>query len=115
MAQTFTETDVHSIAEIVAFLYAGAIQHPTLGNKGQGMDLDNWSGHSGFVGHCTDYAVAIDRWLTNREDDFPGVFAYELIEPMGEWLIENFHRPPEVDTVMEYFKVEFLAWIGKDE
>jgi hypothetical protein len=115
MDQKFTKTDVYSIAEIVAFLYAGAIQHPTLGNRGEGMDLDSWSGHTGFVGHCTGYALAIDQWLTTRSDEFPGVFVYELIEPMGEWLIEKFHNPPEVAEVLDYFKVEFLAWINKDE
>jgi hypothetical protein len=41
--------------------------------------------------------------------------AYELIEPMGEWLIEKFHTPPNVGEVLEYFKVEFLAWVDANE
>jgi hypothetical protein len=110
-----TKLDISSVAEITAFLYAGAIQHPTLGNNGKGMCLDSWSGHTGFVGHCTDYAIAIDQWLNTRNDDFPGVMAYELIEPMGEWLIEKFHTPPNVGEVLEYFKVEFLAWVDANE
>jgi hypothetical protein len=114
MTDKFTQTDVASIAEITAFLYAGALQHPTLGANGKGMCLDSWSGHTGFVGHCTEYAIAIDAWLTTRSDDFPGVLAYELIEPMGEWLLEKFHYPPPVADVLEYFKVEFIAWIERD-
>jgi hypothetical protein len=106
-----TTADIISVAEITAFLYAGAIQHPTLGNSGDGMNLDSWSGHTGFVGHCTRYAIAIDHWLTTQGDFYPGVLAYELIEPMGEWLIENFHYPPDVDKVMGYFKIEYLAWV----
>jgi hypothetical protein len=34
---------------------------------------------------------------------------------MGEWLIEKFHNPPSVGEVLEYFKVEFLAWIDSNE
>ena len=106
--------NIANISEITAFLYAGAIQHPTLGSNGKGMRLDSWNGHTGFVGHCTDYAIAIDEWLSTQSDDFPGVLAYELIEPMGEWLIEKFPRPPEVGDVLEYFKVEFAAWIERN-
>jgi hypothetical protein len=105
---------IMSVAEITAFLYAGAIQHPTLGSNGKGMCLDNWSGHTGFVGHCTYYAIAIDQWLATQSDDYPGVLAYELIEPMGEWLIEKFHNPPDVADVLEYFKTEYLAWIERN-
>ena len=107
--------NIENIAEITAFLYAGAIQHPTLGNTGKGMNLESWSGHCGFVQHCSNYAIAIDEWLNNRSDNFPGVMAYELIEPMGEWLIEKFHYPPSADEVLEYFKIEFLSWIDQND
>jgi len=106
--------DIVSIAEITAFLYAGALQHPTLGANGEGMNLDSWSGHTGFVGHCTEYAIAIDAWITHQDVSYPGVLAYELIEPMGEWLIEKFYRPPSVADVLEYFKIEFIAWIERN-
>lgn len=103
--------NIANVAEITAFLYAGAVQHPTLGST---MRMDNWSGHVGFVGHCTDYAIAIDAWLATQTDNYPGVLAYELIEPMGEWLIEKFNRPPDVADVLDYFKIEFLAWLERN-
>ncbi|WP_141691025.1 hypothetical protein, partial [Brochothrix thermosphacta] len=112
MKQIYKWCDVANVAELTAFMYAGALQHPALGQKGSGVCLDHWGGHTGFVSHCTTYAAEIDEWLDTREDEVhPGVMLYELIEPMGEWLLEMKNGPPENGVVLEYFKVEYLAWI----
>jgi len=112
--KTYTLDDVQSISEMVAFMYAGALQHPTLGTKkGIGLDLDSWNGHTGFVGHCTAYAVEINDWLNTRDDDFPGVLAYELIEQVGEWLLEEFIYPPDSAKVMVHFMEKYLKWIDQ--
>jgi hypothetical protein len=106
MKKTYTRGDAVSIAEITAFMYAGALQHPT-----KGTDYEHWEGHTGFVLYCANYAVAIDEWLDTRtDDDHPGVMLYELIEPMGEWMI-GLDGPLETDVALEYFKTEYLAWI----
>ena len=116
MRKTYTWEDTLSVAEITAFLYAGALQHPTLGQKGEGLCLDNWGGHTGFVAYCTFYASEIDVWLDTRGGEIhPGVMAYELIEPMGEWLLEMGKVPPEDGLVLEHFKTEFLHWINKED
>jgi len=116
MKQTYTWSDTARIAEITAFLYAGALQHPTLGQKGEGLCLDIWSGHTGFVSYCASYAAEIDAWLETRGDEVhPGVMLYELIEPMGEWLLEMRKGPPEDGVVLEHFKTEFLHWINKED
>lgn len=102
------------LATITAFLYAGALQHPTLGTKPDiGLDLDHWGGHIGFVGCCTEYAKAIQDALNKREDEedvWPGVIEYELIEPLGEWLLER-ETVPHAETVAAEFLTRFLKWI----
>lgn len=117
MKKTYTQSDVEDIAQITAFLYAGALQHPTKGFKhGKGADFEQWEGHTGFVFYCTEYATAISNWLDTPErenDDHPGVMLYELIEPMGEWLI-GLDGSMETNEVLEYFKIEYLAWIDMD-
>jgi len=116
MRKTYTWGDTAHIAEITAFLYAGALQHPALGQNGKGMCLDNWSGHTGFVAYCATYAAEIDEWLETRGDEIhPGVMLYELIEPMGEWLLEMRKGPPEDGVVLEHFKIEFLHWLDRED
>jgi len=99
------------VAQITAFLYAGALQHPELGQKGQGLCLDHWEGHTGFVTYCALYAAAINDWLHGRDDTMPGVLEYELIEPVGEWLLESCRSCLETVEVLERFKAQYLAWI----
>lgn len=116
MRKTYTWGDVLSIAEITAFLYAGALQHPAKGiANGKGADFEHWEGHTGFVMYCATYAEAIDKWLDARElETHPGVLLYELIEPMGEWMI-GLDAPLETTEMLEHFKTEFLHWINKED
>ena len=97
---------------ITAFLYAGALQHPTKGVLGgEGADFEHWEGHTGFVEYCTWYAEAIDKWLDTRKGDlYPGVIYYELFEPMGEWMI-GMPEPLSVHEALEHFKIEYIAWV----
>jgi hypothetical protein len=116
MRKTYEWGDVANVAETTAFLYAGALQHPTLGQKGAGLCLESWGGHTGFVAHCATYAAEIGAWLDTRGDEVhPGVMLYELIEPMGEWLLETKSGPPADGVVLEHFKTEFLHWIDKED
>lgn len=108
MKEIYKWGDAMSIAEITAFMYAGAIQ-----SRHNGLDFEHWEGHTGFVTYCTMYAAAIDEWLDTREDEsHPGVMLYELIEPMGEWLIQ-LNVPIEADDALDYFKEKFLEWIDQ--
>lgn len=107
-----TSQETIEVAQITAFLYAGALQHPTLGQKGQGLCLDRWEGHTGFVTYCALYAGAINDWLDTRDDIMPGVLQYELIEPLGEWLLESSHSCLDAAVVLERFKTEYVAWIA---
>jgi hypothetical protein len=104
--ETYKLGDAMSIAQITAFMYAGAIQ-----SQHNGLDFEHWEGHTGFTFYCAEYAVAIDEWLDTRtEDDHPGVMLYELIEPMGRWLIQ-LDAPIETDAALKYFKEMYLVWI----
>lgn len=93
---------------ITAFLYSGA-----LGHSKNGQDFGHWEGHTGFVNHCAWYAEKIAEYINapaQAEDLYAGVIFYELIEPMGEWLIS---QPEPLDPVaaLEAFKIEYQAWI----
>jgi hypothetical protein len=106
-----TPQETIEVAQITAFLYAGALQHPTLGTTGAGLCLDRWEGHTGFVTYCALYAGAINDWLHTRDDIMPGVLEYELIEPLGEWLLESCRACLETAEVLGRFKAQYLAWI----
>lgn len=103
-------------ASYTAFLYAGAIQ--CAANRTAVKDrtnlFDDWNGHTGFVWACTEYAKAIQSALNAREDEedsWPGVMEYELLEPLGEWLLTAHETPPSVETVTAEFMERFLKWV----
>lgn len=92
---------MYSHATITAFLYAGAIN----------ADLDDWGGHIGFVRANEELAKQIADHLNAPEfaEVFhPGVVEYELIEPLGAWLVAN---PTEADKAIDKFKTDYLNWI----
>lgn len=99
-----------------AFLYAGAIQCQA--NRTAVIDrtnlFDDWNGHTGFVWACAEYANGIRKALDSREDEedaWPGVMEYELLEPLGEWLLTAHETPPSVETVTAEFMTRFLKWV----
>jgi hypothetical protein len=102
-------------ASYTAFLYAGAIQ--SAANRAAVVDrsnlFDDWNGHTGFVWACAEYAEAIQKALDEREDKedaWPGVLEYEVLEPFGEWLLTEHETPPSIETVTTEFMTRFLAW-----
>ena len=103
-------------AAITAFLYAGAIQSPR--NKGHDSPFENWEGHTGFVYYAEEYAKAIEQWLHSRfethpDDIYPGLLEYEVIEPMGEWLLNNDEVLP-VQQVLDEFINEYEQFVNRD-
>lgn len=93
---------------ITAFLYSGALGHPT-----HGSDFEHWEGHTGFVAYCAAYAEKIADYINapaQAGDLYAGVIFYELIEPMGEWLISQ-SEPLDPVAALEAFKIEYQAWI----
>jgi hypothetical protein len=106
---------MQEIANYTAFLYAGAIQCSA--SLAAALDranlMDDWNGHTGFVWACAEYAHAIRNALDARadeEDSWPGVMEYELLEPLGEWLLTH-ETPPSVETVTAEFMTRFLKWV----
>lgn len=99
--------NTNEVAMLTAFMYAGALQQNV-----SGLAFEKWGGHVGFVQSCAEYAQFISAWISLQEDDVhPGVMYYELIEPLGEWLIQGAKQAPK--DVLEQFKIEYLAWIDK--
>jgi hypothetical protein len=98
------------IAITTAFLYAGALTPDQETDK-----FDAWGGHTGFVHACTDYAQAIESWLVQpdrADDNHPGVLVYELIEPLGAWLIDPASNHPDTGAVLQEFQRRYLEWIA---
>jgi hypothetical protein len=103
-----TETN-RDVAITTAFLYAGALQE--LRDNRKNLCLDIWNGHTGFAESCAQYAHSIEKWLATREgDNYPGVYAYEIIEPLGAWAV-NEAAQPDTAAVLAEFQKRFLAWI----
>ena len=105
-------------ASITAFLYAGALHKAgelytaSLKDRGIAIDLWNdWNGHIGFIDTAETYAISIAQWLAERDDNHPGVLEYEIIEPMGEWLIVHEAPLPSTEAVLAEFQKRYLAWI----
>ena len=101
-----------STATITAFLYAGALQAPATDNT---YPFDDWGGHTGFVSRAELYAKAINKFLQEQSPDhiYPGVLEYEVIEPMGMWLIANHEGPPSVERAMAEFREEYAAFVAR--
>lgn len=97
-----------NIAHTTAFLYAGALTPDQETDK-----FDAWEGHASFVQTCTDYAEAIETWLVaDGPQNHPGVYAYEVIEPLGAWLIgHDGPLPLDTATVLQEFQRRYLEWI----
>lgn len=109
--------DERELCSFAAFLYAGALQCP---RNREAMREDNinlfddWDGHTGFVWACAEYAEHIQAWLQlNMEiyDTWPGVLEYEILEPLGEWLLTAHEYPPEAVAVLDEFKARFIPWV----
>jgi hypothetical protein len=90
--------DQDDFAIQLVYLVAGAepridIQHIT--NRLMGSESDHplrvGGGHIGMVEDLISYAKQVSAYLRTRPDDqeFPGVFEYEVTESLGAWLADN--------------------------
>jgi hypothetical protein len=90
--------DQDDFAIQLVYLVAGAepridIQHIT--NRLMGSESDHplraGGGHIGMVEDLISYAKQVSAYLRIRPDDqeFPGVFEYEVTESLGAWLADN--------------------------
>ena len=104
-----TTIHLRDAAQICAFLYAGALQHPT-----HSKDYGAWNGHTGFVYFAAECAELISEYLNQPErvnEIHPGVLYYEIIEPLGEWLIDQDSSLTGSNQVLERFIQIFHDWI----
>lgn len=74
---------------------------------------ETFCGQVGMAGWVSEYAPIVSEFFDNDERDYPGVFAYEIVEEMGEWLGNN----PYASAVV--FKQELTrrtdTWIAKSQ
>ncbi len=69
------------------------LHHTTMRLKGleEDHDIIASAGHYGMVSDLYLYAVQVSRFLGDivRNQNFPGVYEYEVTEALGFWLAEN--------------------------
>ena len=100
----------YSHAQNLAFLYAGAL---TKDRKKDGFDAHE--GHIGFVDSCEPLARQIADHLNLpqfAQVSHPGVVEYEIIEPLGKWILDNPVR--RSDEAFNRFVLEYGNWICED-
>lgn len=103
-----------STATTAVFLYIG-LDNERRNQPGKSWpDIDHISGFTGLVDLCESMATVIGEWLTEDfvlNNEFPGVFDYEVTEAMGVWLFHNLKATPDE------FKAELVRfvkeWRGK--
>lgn len=101
---------MYSHAQILAFLYAGALTPDQETDK-----FDDHEGHRGFVANCEPLARRIADQLNAPAfaDVFhDGVVEYEVIEPLGAWVLNN---PTQLDQAFDRFCDDYRNWLIKSD
>ena len=74
--------------------------------------FDTYNGQIGFAFTVTAHARAIVEWLNARpfsaEEEWPGVLCYELVEPLGAYILSKRATPEEA---LEIFVDQFEQWL----
>lgn len=99
----------YSHAQILAFLYAGALSSDQKTNK-----FDVHEGHIGFVANCEPLARQIADHLNLprfAQVLHPGVVEYEIIEPLGKWILDN---PKQKHQAFDCFILAYGSWLVKE-
>jgi hypothetical protein len=106
-------------ASLTAFLYAGAVARDRELGPGDSL-FELYQGRTGFVFYAERIAKSLVAFLQhpNRQaDEYPGVLEYELIEPLGGWLIANADVlvGDHIDlpaTATAYFSEQYIDWLN---
>lgn len=112
--QSARTADRIAVACCTAYLLAGF----SMVNGATTAFQDN-NGHTGVVERLAEIAAQIEDWLLTPEaeritaEGMPGVFYYEIVEPLGKWI----HEAAEFGAgkVMAEFRRLFLTWVGFEE
>ncbi len=75
---------------------------------------DNREGFMGVVQELDTLAARLDIWYeenTTLVEEYPGVFDYEVVEHLGEWLYE--HMPTDAEAFLGEAKRFVLQQIEK--
>ena len=96
---------------VTALNIMDGLDHRTHWDKLQPMwDAQGW-GFLEFCGWIADVAAMVEEELSWRDDqDFPGVFDYEVSYPLGEQILNHLTRKdstgfPDDDTLQHWVKV----------
>jgi len=88
----------------------------TQGATAAGIDVDPYGGHIGLVEALAEHARAISKVLRSLpypDDGYPGVLAYEIIEPIGAWLAEDGTRMGYPQNTALEFERRYFEWVNK--
>lgn len=100
-----------------AYLYSGfeeADRHPGTPLERYGSWSDACGGNIGIVETLAEFAFTFEEVMQNYRDfDYPGTLAYEIIEPLGSWLLEQ-GEPPSDDAFRTHVHATVSDWLGVD-
>ena len=94
-------------AVFTAFLFQGAVKAR--------IDTDEFSGQIGLCLELAEHARAIAKCLPRipPEWGYPGVLAYDIIEPLGAWLAEDVTRMRSPAATAAECLRRYLEWTGE--
>ena len=101
---------MYSHAQILAFLYAGALTPDQKTDK-----FDDHGGHVGFVAKFEPLARQIADHLNLpqfAEVEHPGVVEYEIIEPLGKWILD--HPMRQSTDAFDCFVMSYGTWLTSE-
>lgn len=114
----FTRQKAVERAITAAYLYSGfeeAQRRPGISLEQYASWSDNCGGNIGIVEAIAEFAFDIEEILDTTpiyfSADYPGVLAYEVIEPLGAWLLEQ-ASPPSDEEFRQHFHAEMSTWLG---
>ncbi len=80
--------DSHDIGIFSIFLFQG------LTEPQKSLLADQCGGQIGIAHWIAGFAPIVSDFHASNEREYPGVFAYEIVESMGQWLGENADATP---------------------
>jgi hypothetical protein len=94
MNRKTTSADSNDIGIFAIFLFQG------LTETQKSLLADQCGGQIGIANWIAEFAPIVTEFNASDEREYPGVFAYEIVESMGQWLGDN------ADATHTQFKAE---------
>ena len=97
---------IHNVGTSALFLWEGMTK------KGRQRLADSNGGQIGLADWLSSLAEIVERKFSELPDDLPGVYHYEVVEPLGTWLCSSDRMDQKsFEAELDRRTQEFLATI----